>query len=40
VVVAEISDVESRDRGEGVPLRRYGESINRVVAALEAIIAA
>ena len=34
IVVAEISDVESRGRGEGVPLRRYGESIDSVVAAL------
>jgi len=37
VVVAEISDVESRGRGEGVPLRQYGESIDSVVAALDAI---
>jgi L-alanine-DL-glutamate epimerase-like enolase superfamily enzyme len=37
VVVAEISDVESRGRGECVPLRRYGESIDSVVAALEAM---
>jgi L-alanine-DL-glutamate epimerase-like enolase superfamily enzyme len=37
VVVAEISDVESRGRGECVPLRRYGESIDGVVAALEAM---
>ncbi len=37
VVVAEISDVESRGRGEGVPLRRYGESIDSAVAALEAM---
>ncbi len=37
VVVAEISDVESRGRGEGVPLRRFGESIDSVVAALEAM---
>jgi L-alanine-DL-glutamate epimerase-like enolase superfamily enzyme len=37
VVVAEISDVESRGRGEGVPLQRYGESIDSVVAALEAM---
>ena len=37
VVVAEISDVESRGRGEGVPLPRYGESIDSVVAALEAM---
>ena len=37
VVVAEISDVESRGRGEGVPLRRYGESIDSVVAALDSM---
>jgi L-Ala-D/L-Glu epimerase len=37
VVVAEISDVESRGRGEGVPRRRFGESIDSVVAALEAM---
>jgi L-alanine-DL-glutamate epimerase-like enolase superfamily enzyme len=37
VVVAEISDVESRGRGEAVPLQRYGESIDSVVAALEAM---
>jgi L-Ala-D/L-Glu epimerase len=37
VVVAEISDVESRGRGECVPLLRYGESIDSVVAALEAM---
>jgi L-Ala-D/L-Glu epimerase len=37
VVVAEISDVESRGRGEGVPLPRYGESIDSVVAALDAM---
>jgi len=37
VVVAEISDVESRGRGEGVPLRRFGESVDSVVAALDAI---
>lgn len=35
IVVAEISDVESRGRGEAVPLRRYGESIDSVVATLE-----
>ena len=35
IVVAEISDVESRGRGEGVPLRRYGENIDSVVATLE-----
>jgi len=37
VVVADISDVESRGRGEGVPLQRYGESIDSVVAMLEAM---
>src|SRR3984957_706433 len=37
VVVAEISDVESRGRGEAVPLQRYGESIDSVVAALDAV---
>jgi L-alanine-DL-glutamate epimerase-like enolase superfamily enzyme len=37
IVVAEISDVESRGRGEGVPLQRYGESIDNVVAALDAM---
>jgi L-alanine-DL-glutamate epimerase-like enolase superfamily enzyme len=37
VVVAEISDVESRGRGEGVPLQRYGESIDSVIAALDAM---
>jgi L-Ala-D/L-Glu epimerase / N-acetyl-D-glutamate racemase len=37
IVVAEISDTDSRGRGEGVPLRRYGESIDSVVAALDAM---
>jgi L-alanine-DL-glutamate epimerase-like enolase superfamily enzyme len=37
IVVAEISDVESRGRGECVPLRRYGESIDSVVATLDAM---
>jgi L-alanine-DL-glutamate epimerase-like enolase superfamily enzyme len=37
LVVAEISDVESRGRGEGVPLQRYGESIDSVVATLDAM---
>lgn len=37
VVVAEISDVASRGRGEGVPLRLYGETIDSVVAALDAM---
>jgi L-Ala-D/L-Glu epimerase len=37
VVVAEISDGDSRGRGEGVPLQRYGESIESVVAAVDAM---
>jgi L-Ala-D/L-Glu epimerase len=37
VVVAEISDVESRGRAECVPLPRYGETLDSVVAALEAM---
>ena len=37
VVVAEISDGEARGRGECVPYPRYGESIDSVVAALEAM---
>jgi L-Ala-D/L-Glu epimerase / N-acetyl-D-glutamate racemase len=37
VVIAEISDGDSRGRGECVPLRRYGESIDSVVAALDAM---
>jgi L-Ala-D/L-Glu epimerase len=37
IVVAEISDVESRGRGECVPLLRYGESTDSVVAALNAM---
>ena len=37
VVVAEISDNDSRGRAECVPLRRYGETIESVVAALEAM---
>ena len=37
VVMAELSDVESRGRGEAVPLGRYGESTDGVVAALEAM---
>ena len=37
VVVAEISDGDSRGRGEGVPLQRCGDSIDSVVAALEAM---
>jgi L-Ala-D/L-Glu epimerase len=37
IVVAEISDGDSRGRGEGVPHRRYSESIDSVVAELEAM---
>ena len=37
VVVAEISDGDSRGRGEGVPLGRYGESIDSVVATIDAM---
>lgn len=37
VAVAEISDVESRGRAEGVPLPRFGESIDSVVATLNAM---
>ena len=40
VVVAELSDVEARGRGEAVPLARFGESTDSVVAALEAMKAA
>ena len=40
VVVAEISDGDARGRGEAVPLRRFGESIDSVVAALEGMKAA
>src|SRR6201996_4068565 len=40
IVVAELSDGDSRGRGEGVPLERYGESIDSVVAELEAMKAA
>ncbi|MBN8929047.1 MAG: dipeptide epimerase, partial [Rhodospirillales bacterium] len=36
-VVAELSDGDSRGRGEGVPLPRFGESIESVVAALEGV---
>ena len=36
-VVAEISDGDSRGRGECVPLRRYGESVDSVVAAIDAM---
>ena len=37
VVVAELSDGDSRGRGEAVPVRRYGESIDSVVAAIDAM---
>ncbi len=37
IVVAEISDGDSRGRGEGVPLPRFGESIESVVAELNAM---
>jgi L-alanine-DL-glutamate epimerase-like enolase superfamily enzyme len=37
IVVAELSDGDSRGRGEGVPLHRYGENIDSVVAALDAL---
>ncbi len=36
-VVAEIADGDSRGRGECVPLERYGESIESVVATLDAM---
>jgi L-alanine-DL-glutamate epimerase-like enolase superfamily enzyme len=37
VVIAEISDGDGRGRGECVPVGRYGESIDSVVAALDAM---
>jgi L-Ala-D/L-Glu epimerase len=37
VVIAEISDGDGRGRGECVPLPRYGESVDSVVAALDAM---
>jgi L-Ala-D/L-Glu epimerase len=37
VVVAELSDGDSRGRGEGVPVQRYGESIDSVFAAVDAM---
>ncbi len=37
VVIAEVNDGEFRGRGECVPYPRYGESVDSVVAALEAI---
>ncbi len=40
VVVAELYDGNARGRGECVPLQRYGESVDSVIAALEAMKAA
>jgi L-Ala-D/L-Glu epimerase len=40
VVVAEIFDGDSRGRGECVPYPRYGESVDSVVGALEAMVGA
>ena len=37
VIVAEISDTDSRGRGEGVPHQRYGERTDSVVATLESM---
>lgn len=37
VVVADISDGDSRGRGEGVPMRRFGEDIDSIVATLESM---
>jgi L-Ala-D/L-Glu epimerase len=37
VVIAEVSDGDGRGRGECVPLTRYGESIDSVAAALDAV---
>ncbi|MGE0418463.1 MAG: dipeptide epimerase, partial [Acetobacteraceae bacterium] len=37
IVVAEISDGDSGGRGEGVPLQRYGETIESVVATIDAM---
>src|SRR5438067_3718751 len=39
VVVAEIFDGDVRGRGECVPYPRYGESVDSVVAALQAMVA-
>jgi L-alanine-DL-glutamate epimerase-like enolase superfamily enzyme len=39
VVVAELSDGESRGRGEAVPYTRYGETVEGVTAAIEAMAA-
>ena len=40
VVVAELADGDRRGRGECVPYARYGESVDGVVAAIEAMRAA
>jgi L-Ala-D/L-Glu epimerase len=37
VVIAEISDGDGHGRGECVPMTRYGESIDSVAAALDAM---
>src|SRR5215813_5869670 len=37
VVVAELSDGRHRGRGECVPYRRYGETVEGVAAAIEAV---
>jgi L-alanine-DL-glutamate epimerase-like enolase superfamily enzyme len=37
VVVAELNDGTHRGRGESVPYRRYGETADRIVAAIEAM---
>jgi len=37
IVLAELFDGDCRGRGEGVPYPRYGESVDSVVAALEAM---
>jgi L-alanine-DL-glutamate epimerase-like enolase superfamily enzyme len=39
VVVAEISDGDATGRGECVPYARYGESVDGVVAAIDAMVA-
>lgn len=39
VVIAEISDGDARGRGECVPYPHYGESVDGVVAALQAMVA-
>ena len=40
VVVAELNDGRHRGRGECVPYRRYGETVDGVAAAIEAMVAA